>query len=53
MLEQGNFAYGEVACFDYLKAYTLSKLLWNPNTDINDESHRFLPRFTAKKPAHS
>ncbi len=41
LLEQGNFAYGGGACFDDLKAYIISRLLWNPDTDIDSEMHRF------------
>ena len=41
VLEQGNFAYGGGACFDDMKSYIISKLLWNHNTDIDDEIHRF------------
>lgn len=41
LLEQGNFAYGGGASCDDLKAYIISRLLWNPDTDINDEMHRF------------
>lgn len=41
VLEQGNFAYGGGACFDDMKAYIISKLLWNAETDIADEIHRF------------
>ncbi len=41
LLEQGNFAYGGGASCDDLKAYIISKLLWNPDVDIYDEMHRF------------
>ena len=41
VLEQGNFAYGGGACFDDMKSYIISKLLWNHNADIDDEIHRF------------
>ena len=44
LLEQGNFAYGGGASCDDLKAYIISRLLWNPDTDIDDEMNRF---FTA------
>ncbi len=37
LLEQGNFAYGGGASCDDLKAYIISRLLWNPDTDIDDE----------------
>lgn len=41
LLEQGNFAYGGGASCDDLKAYVISKLLWNPDTDVKKEIHRF------------
>ena len=42
LLEQGNFAYGGGACCDDLKAYIISRLLWNPDTDTEDETKRFI-----------
>lgn len=42
VLEQGNFAYGGGAAMDDLKSYIISKLLWNPDTDIDAEIHRFM-----------
>lgn len=44
LLEQGNFAYGGGASCDDLKAYIISRLMWNPDTDIDEEMKRF---FTA------
>lgn len=44
VLEQGNFAYGGGASCDDLKSYIISKLLWNPDTEIDEEMKRF---FTA------
>ena len=44
LMEQGNFAYGGGGAFDELKAYIISRLLWNPKTDIDEETDRF---FTA------
>lgn len=41
LLEQGNFAYGGGASCDDLKAYIISKLLWNPDTDVHSEIHDF------------
>ena len=41
VLEQGNFAYGGGGCFDDMKSYIISRLLWNYKTDIHDEIHRF------------
>lgn len=41
VLEQGNFAYGGGAAGDDLKSYLISKLLWNPDVDVDAEMHRF------------
>lgn len=41
LLEQGNFAYGGGASCDDLKAYIISRLMWNPYTDITDEMTGF------------
>lgn len=41
VLEQGNFAYGGGASCDDLKSYIISRLLWNPDTDIDEEMNRF------------
>lgn len=41
VLEQGNFAYGGGASLDDLKSYLISRLLWNPDVDIEREMHRF------------
>lgn len=42
LLEQGNFAYGGGAAFDDLKAFVISRLLWNPEADIDKEMSLFL-----------
>lgn len=49
VLEQGNFAYGGGACFDDMKSYIISKLLWNHKVDIDDEIHRFCEGVYGKK----
>lgn len=49
LLEQGNFAYGGGASCDDLKAYIISRLLWNPDTDIDDEMKRFFTAVYGKK----
>ncbi len=49
LLEQGNFSYGGGAAFDDLKAYVISRLLWNPDTDINDETRLFIDNVYGKK----
>ena len=41
MLEQGNFAYGGGAAMDDLKSYIIGRLLWNPDSDVDDEMQRF------------
>lgn len=41
LLEQGNFAYGGGASCDDLKSYIISRLLWNPDTDIDKEISDF------------
>lgn len=41
VFQQGNFAHGGGASCDDLKAYLISKLLWNTEVDIKDEIHRF------------
>jgi len=41
VLEQGNFAYGGGAALDELKSYVISRLLWNPDLDVDEEIHRF------------
>ena len=41
VLEQGNFAYGGGAACDELKSYIISRLLWDPNINVDDEIHRF------------
>lgn len=41
LLEQGNFAYGGGVSCDDLKAYIITKLLWNPDADVDDEMQRF------------
>ncbi len=50
LLEQGNFAYGGGASCDDLKAYIISRLLWNPDTDIDDEMKRFFTAVYGKEP---
>lgn len=42
VLEQGNFAYGGGAAMDDLKSYLIAKLLWNPDSDVDKEIHRFM-----------
>lgn len=49
LLEQGNFAYGGGAAFDDLKAYIISKLLWDPDTDIYGEINRFIAAVYGEK----
>ena len=34
VLQQGNFSYGAGASLDDLKIYVMSKLFWNPDTDV-------------------
>ncbi|MBQ9806502.1 MAG: DUF4838 domain-containing protein [Clostridia bacterium] len=51
MLQQGNFAYGGGSAFDGLKAYLISRLLWNPQVDIDDETDRFLVGVYGKESA--
>ena len=41
ILEQGNFAYGGGAACDELKAYVISRVLWDPDTDVEDAITRF------------
>jgi len=41
VLEQGNFAYGGGASGDDIKAYLIARLLWDVNTNVDDEIHRF------------
>ena len=41
ILEQGNFAYGGGVAMDDLKSYLISRLLWNPDADEDDEIRRF------------
>ena len=41
ILEQGNFAYGGGVAMDDLKGYLIGRLLWNPDTDTDEEIHRF------------
>ena len=42
LLEQGNFAFGGGAAFDDLKSYVISKLLWDPDTDVDVAIDEFL-----------
>lgn len=41
LLEQGNFAYGGGAACDDLKSYISTRLLWDPDIDVDEETHRF------------
>ncbi|MBQ9747666.1 MAG: DUF4838 domain-containing protein [Clostridia bacterium] len=41
VLEQGNFAYGGGAAQDDLKSYLISKLLWDPDTDVDAAIGRY------------
>jgi len=41
VLQQGNFAYGGGAALDELKSYVISRLLWDPDTDVELEIKRF------------
>ncbi len=49
VLEQGNFAYGGGASCDDLKSYIISRLLWNPDTDIDKEMKRFFTSVYGKE----
>lgn len=49
LLEQGNFSYGGGAAFDDLKAYIISRLLWNPETDIDKEMSMFFDTVYGKE----
>ncbi len=49
LLEQGNFSYGGGAAFDDLKAYVISRLLWNPDTDIDGEIRLFIDNVYGEK----
>ena len=42
LMEQGNFAHGGGAAMDDLKSYIIAQLLWDPDTDIDSEIHRFM-----------
>ena len=41
VLEQGNFAYGGGAAMDDLKSYIISRLLWDPDADVDTEIRLF------------
>lgn len=41
VLEEGNFAYGGGAALDDLKAYVISRLLWDPEVDVDAAIRRF------------
>lgn len=41
VLQQGNFAYGGGVSLDELKAYIISRLLWDPDSDIMQDVHHF------------
>lgn len=49
LLEQGNFAYGGGASCDDLKSYIISRLLWNPDTDIDSEMQSFFTHVYGNK----
>ena len=51
VLEQGNFSFGGGAAFDDLKAYIISKLLWNTHTDVDKEIDRFVNAVYGKSAA--
>ena len=42
VLEQGNYSIGGGAAFDELKSYLISKLLWNPESDVDTIIESFL-----------
>lgn len=48
VLQQGNFSYGAGAAMDDLKSYIISKLLWDPECDIDTEIHGFLTKVFGK-----
>ena len=48
VLEQGNFSYGGGASMDELKAYLISKMLWNTNNNPDEIIDTFLHDVYAK-----
>jgi hypothetical protein len=42
VFEQGNYAYGKASAFAPLKIYLLSRLLWNPDEDVDGLILRFV-----------
>jgi hypothetical protein len=42
VFEQGNYAFGKASAFAPLKIYLLSKLLWNPDEDVDLLISRFV-----------
>ena len=42
VFEQGNYALGKASAFAPLKIYLLSKLLWNPDEDVEELKSRFV-----------
>jgi len=51
VMEQGNFAYGGGAAMDDLKSYISGRLLWNPETDVDDEMQRYFKAVYGEKAA--
>lgn len=42
VFEQGNFSHGHCSALGQLKVYLLSKLLWNPDLDVNQLEDTFV-----------
>lgn len=51
VMEQGNFAYGGGAAMDDLKSYIIGRLLWNPETDVDDEMQQYFKAVYGEKAA--
>ena len=51
VMEQGNFAYGGGAAMDDLKSYISGRLLWNPETDVDDEMQQYFKAVYGEKAA--
>lgn len=51
VMEQGNFAYGGGAAMDDLKSYIIGRLLWNPETDIDEEMQWYFRAVFGEKAA--
>ena len=51
VMEQGNFAYGGGAAMDDLKSYIIGRLLWNPETDVDDEMRQYFKAVYGEKAA--